>query len=378
VRICVAFDCLYPLTIGGAERWYRNLSERLAAAGHDVTYLTMRQWERGAEPEVPGVDVVAVAPRMELYVAGRRSLIAQTAFAAGVLAHLGRHGRRYDAVHTAALHLASLAAIAPRRLGRYRLAVDWFEVWTREYWLEYVGRAFGAAAWQGELLSMRVPQHAFCFSDLHERRLRALGFRHELTRLGGLYAGPMRRPEPGEAEPLVVFAGRQIPEKQATALVPALAEARQQLPELRAQLFGDGPDRPALLRAIAAAGLEGAVEAPGFVAGEVVEEAFRRALCHVLPSRREGYGLVVIDAAAQGAPTVVVDAPDNAAVELVEDGVNGVVAPSAAPHDLAAGIARVHEAGSALRRSTADWFGRNASRLSIDSSLEAVVTAYGS
>jgi hypothetical protein len=58
--------------------------------------------------------------------------------------------------------------------------------------------------------------------------------------------------------------------------------------------------------------------------------------------------------------------------------VNGVVAPSAAPHDLAAGIARVHEAGSALRRSTADWFGRNASRLSIDSSLEAVVTAYGS
>src|SRR5262249_48379662 len=44
VRICIVYDCLYPHTVGGAERWYRNLSERLADEGHDVTYLTLRQW----------------------------------------------------------------------------------------------------------------------------------------------------------------------------------------------------------------------------------------------------------------------------------------------------------------------------------------------
>ena len=32
VRICIVYDCLYPYTIGGAERWYRNLAERLSAA----------------------------------------------------------------------------------------------------------------------------------------------------------------------------------------------------------------------------------------------------------------------------------------------------------------------------------------------------------
>ena len=31
VRICLVYDCLYPHTVGGAERWYRNLAERLAA-----------------------------------------------------------------------------------------------------------------------------------------------------------------------------------------------------------------------------------------------------------------------------------------------------------------------------------------------------------
>src|SRR5437868_12461333 len=73
VRICVVYDCLYPYTVGGAERWYRNLALRLAEDGHDVTYLTLRQWDRGLRPDLPGVRVVAVAPRMRLYVKGRRS-----------------------------------------------------------------------------------------------------------------------------------------------------------------------------------------------------------------------------------------------------------------------------------------------------------------
>ncbi len=66
MRICIVYDCLYPHTVGGAERWYRNLALRLAQEGHDVTYLTMRQWDTAAEPGLEGVDVVAVARRMEL------------------------------------------------------------------------------------------------------------------------------------------------------------------------------------------------------------------------------------------------------------------------------------------------------------------------
>ena len=62
MRICLVYDCLFPHTVGGAERWYRNLGERLAADGHDVTYLTLRQWERGEDPGVPGVRVIAVGP----------------------------------------------------------------------------------------------------------------------------------------------------------------------------------------------------------------------------------------------------------------------------------------------------------------------------
>jgi len=372
-RICLVYDCLYPYTVGGAERWYHNLAARLARDGHEVTYITLRQWERSSAPEIPGVRVVAVGPRMSLYVRGRRRVIPPLVFGAGVLGHLLLRGRGYDVVHTASFpYFSLLAAAALRPLHRFRLVVDWHELWTRDYWLEYLGPVAGRLGFRVQRTCARRRQRAFCFSRLHARRLEEEGVRGEVTVLTGEYSGSLERPRVTPAQPVVVFAGRHIPEKRVPALLPAFARARQRIPELRCEIYGDGPDRPAVLRLISELELADAVEAPGFVDGSRVSQALRRALCMVLPSRREGYGLVVVEAAAQGTPSVVVDDPDNAATELVDEGVNGVVAASAAPHELAAAIVRVHEAGPALREGTADWFARNARRLSLESSLETV------
>ena len=199
--------------------------------------------------------------------------------------------------------------------------------------------------------------------------------RGDVTVLEGIYAGPPGTP-PAPAEPVVVFAGRHIPEKQATAMVPAMALARARAPELRAEILGDGPARGEVLRLIAEHGLDGVVEAPGFVDEDRLRSSLRRALCLALPSRREGYGLVVVEAAALGVPSVVVRGPDNAATELVEEGENGAVADSVEPSELADAILRVHAAGPALRESTAAWFGRNADGLSLDRSLAKVLAAY--
>jgi glycosyltransferase involved in cell wall biosynthesis len=109
---------------------------------------------------------------------------------------------------------------------------------------------------------------------------------------------------------------------------------------------------------------------------ERIDAALRRALCLVLPSRREGYGLVVIEAAARGTPSVVIAGKDNAAVELVEEGTNGEVADASQPSVLADAIERVHDAGPPLRRSTLAWFGENVHRLSLRSSLEILVAMH--
>lgn len=380
MRICLVYDCLFPYTVGGAERWYRNLGERLAVEGHEVTYITLRQWERGERGEVRGVNVRAVGPRMALYTAdGRRRILPPLVFGLGVLWHLVRSRGRYDVVHTASFPFFSLlAAGVVRRLAGFRLVADWHEVWSREYWVEYLGNQAGRVGEAVQAMCIRIPHRAFCFSRLHARRLVEGGYHGEPTLLEGEYAGSLERMEPLAAEPLVVFAGRHIPEKRVTSLVPAIEAARTVHVEIQGIIFGDGPERGRVQALVDERGLAAVISVRGFVGAGEVESTLRRACCMVLPSRREGYGMIVIEAAAAGTPSVLVRGADNAATELIEEGVNGFVAPSDSAEDLAAAIGRAVEGGMALRLSTADWFARNAERLSLASSLARVSRAYGS
>jgi glycosyltransferase involved in cell wall biosynthesis len=376
MRILIVYDCLYPYTIGGGERWYRNLAERLIADGHEVTYLTLRQWDRKTRPDLPGVDVRTAGPRMALYVDGRRRIAPPLVFGAGVLWHLLRRGRRYDVIHTASFPFFSLlAAAVVRPLRRYGLVVDWFELWSAAYWREYLGAAGGRVGLAVQKLCLRVPQRAFTLAQSTAVRLRAAGVHGDVEVLSGLQP-PVGARAPRPAQPLVVFAGRHIPEKRVPALVRAFAALRERAPELRLAVYGDGPQRGAVLALIDELGLGEVASAPGFVDAEAVDEALSDALCMVLPSRREGYGMVVVEAAARGVPSIVVADPDNAATELVEEGVNGFVAASAEAEDLAAAILRVRAAGPQLRASTAEWFARNANRLSLTASLDLVAAAY--
>jgi glycosyltransferase involved in cell wall biosynthesis len=377
MRICLIYDCLFPWTVGGAERWYRNLAERLAAEGHDVTYLTRLQWDPGDPPGIAGVRVLAVSPRDDLYGPdGNRRIAPPLKFGLGVLRHLHRHGGDYDVVHTASFPYFSLlaAGLARRRHG-FGLVVDWHEVWSKHYWRSYLGRG-GAVGHAIQRACVRIPQRAFCFSRLHRDRLLAEGLRSRPEILEGEYAGDLTPPRPNDAEPVVVFAGRHIREKRAPAVPPAIAAARRTAPEIHGIVFGDGPERPLVEAAVRSAGVEDAVQVPGFVDHAVLDDTLRTALCMVLPSSREGYGMVVVEASANGTPSVVVRGEDNAAVELVEDGVNGVIADSAEPEELARAILRVRAAGRAMRESTCRWFAANAQRLSLEHSLQQVADAY--
>ena len=377
LRVCLVYDCLFPWTVGGAERWFGRLAEELAEAGHEVTYLTRRQWEAGDEPRIPGVRVVAVSPGGSLYTeGGRRAVGPPLRFGLGVLRHLAGRRRRYDAVHLCAFPYFSLLAARLALAGARRtIVVDWFEVWTPAYWRVYLGAVGGRVGQLVQRLCVRLTPQAFVFSHLHARRLADEGLRRPAVELSGLYGGPLEpRASQGRREPVVVFAGRHIPEKRAHLVPGAVAAARERLPGLSGVILGNGPERPRVLEAATAAG--GFVEAPGFVSPEEVTEALAGALCVLLPSEREGYGLVVVEAAALGTPTVTTAEPDNAAVELIEEGVNGFVAPSAEPGELAEQIVRAAEGGEGLRERTAGWFADNALRLSAAGSARTVADWY--
>lgn len=366
MRVCILYDCLFPWTIGGAERWYRALAERLAAEGHSVTYLTLRQWEEGDEPQIPGVTVVPAGPRLELYSNGRRRITPPLRYGFGVFLHLLRHGRSYDHVHGASFPFFSvLAAGLLCRIRGYSLGVDWHEVWTREYWRQYLGAA-GLLGWYTQVLCAKVKQKAFTFSELHKRRLAKLGL--DAVYLPGEYAGGPRRQVPAASPPTVIYAGRLIPEKRVGLLIDAFALAHAQMNELRLCIVGEGPEASALARQVQLLGIEQAVEQREFLPGGEFEERIAQAALVVQPSSREGYGMVIVEAAAHAVPVIVVEAEDNAATELVEPGENGLVSPTT-PAALAEAILAICRDGAVSRASAGVWYARNRERLSIERSF---------
>jgi glycosyltransferase involved in cell wall biosynthesis len=221
-----------------------------------------------------------------------------------------------------------------------------------------------------------VRHDAFCNSRHTERRLLEEGFPGRHTVLPGLYAGPVE-PAPGtNVEPLVVYAGRHVKEKRVPLLVDAFADAVRELPTLRLELYGDGPDRPAVEDRIRRLGLSDRASVHGRRPQEEIEAALARASCVATASEREGYGLIVVEAAARGTPSVVVAGDENAAAELVAHGVNGIVAPRATPESIGTAIREVVSRGTALRDSTSRWFVDHAHELRLERSVELVTRSY--
>jgi glycosyltransferase involved in cell wall biosynthesis len=380
VRIAIVYDCLFPNTLGGAERWYRNLAERLDRT-HSVTFVTRRQWgEEG--PETP-FETIAVSPGGGLYTSsGRRRIWPPIRFGMGVFWHLLRHGRSYDAVHSASFPFFSLLgaalALALTR-SKARLVVDWWELWTPTYWRSYLGSLGGRVGNAIQSFCIRLPDRSFTFSRLVEARIRQRRPRARIERLTGAFSADSTPVEPSlrpSEPPLVVAAGRHIPEKRVPAIPPAIAIAREEVPALRCAIFGDGPETEVIGARIRELGLGEAVSMRGRVESDEVMRSIAAASCLLHPSLREGYGLVIVEAASVGTPSIVVRGSENAASELIEDGVNGFVADSPQPDVLGRALIKVIRGGEALRASTLDWYERRRDELSIESSLAAVEASY--
>jgi glycosyltransferase involved in cell wall biosynthesis len=122
--------------------------------------------------------------------------------------------------------------------------------------------------------------------------------------------------EPDEP-PHVLYVGRLSEEKG----VRELAEAAQGLPLV---VVGDGPLRSLLPQAV------------GFVPPHELGPWYERAAVVVVPSRREGYGMVAREAMAYGRPVVATAV--GGLVDAVEDGMNGILVPPCNPRALRSAI----------------------------------------
>jgi glycosyltransferase involved in cell wall biosynthesis len=378
VRIAVIYDCLFPVSTGGGERQYAAFARRFAEAGHDVKYLTRRQWATHP-PKVRGVDVEAIAGSAELHDdAGNRRLGPAVWFALRIFGHLLLRRGRYDAVLVSALPALNVPALRLALLGRpVVICVDFLEVWRPQQWVDYAGPVAGRIARQLQRLAVVLAPLASCHSAMNGARLRAEGLRTSPIVSPGLIetTNPAEPVLTAIEPPTVVFAGRMIPDKRVDTIPAAIGWARRDLPTLRARLLGDGQQRPTVQREVDRLGLQDVIDLPGFVDEAELTRTLRAASCLINPSQREGYGIVVVEANALGTPAILVEAPDNASIELISPGVNGVVAASTDSAVLGRAIVDVVTAGAALRASTYAWYADAVQTKTMSAAADGILAA---
>ena len=159
--------------------------------------------------------------------------------------------------------------------------------------------------------------------------------------------------EPDEP-PHALYVGRLSEEKG----VRDLAEAARGLPLV---VVGDGPLRSLFPQAV------------GFVPPSELGAYYERASVVVVPSRREGYGMVAREAMAYGRPVVATAV--GGLVDAVEDGVTGLTTRARDPADLRAAMVRLLGDG-ALRHRLGTGARRAAERYSHAASAQTVAALY--
>lgn len=130
-----------------------------------------------------------------------------------------------------------------------------------------------------------------------------------------------------EEDPVFLFAGQLIPRKGLDIVLHAFARLTGQSPASWLVVAGDGPDSGSLRELARTLGVSNRVRFRGFV--PVSELPAYAAACDALlvPSRREGWGLVVSEFMAAGLPVVASDRV-NSALNLIEHDKSGYLFPS--------------------------------------------------
>ncbi|GFG71724.1 glycosyltransferase family 4 protein [Mycolicibacter senuensis] len=303
---------------GGSETYLQRIGAELAAAGITVTLRTARYAD---SPEHEVIDGVRVSRRGGPYTVYLWALAVMAAARIG----LGPLRRvRPDVVIDTQNGLPFLARLIYGR--RVAMLVHHCH---REQW-PVAGPVLSRIGWlvESRLSPWLNRRNQYLTVSLPSARdLIELGVGAERIAVvrNGLDEAPAPTLSAPRAEaPRVVVLSRLVPHKQIEDALDAVAALRSRVPGLHLDVVGGGWWGDRLVQHAAALGISDAVTFHGHVDETTKHQLVQRAWVHVLPSRKEGWGLAVIEAGQHGVPTIGYRAAGGLSDSIV-DGVTGLL-----------------------------------------------------
>lgn len=310
-------DYTHPAS-GGAEIVLRELVKRQVSEGHRVTLLTARHPGSAAHETLDGIDIIRVG--------GNRYAHPLQALWYYLRNLRGKYDVVIETVNTAPYFSLLFGGKAKRFAFYHQLAREIWYFETRKP-LSHVGYYLiePLSTW----LLGRAKAPLITISDSTKHDLARFGWPPERTHLitEGIEISPVPSLKNIKkfGRPTMLSLGAMRGMKRTIDQVKAFELAKASLPDLQLKIAGDssGEYGKAVLSYIADSPYRDDIEYLGRVTTSQKIQLMQRAHVITVTSVKEGWGLIVTEAASQGTPAVVYDA--DGLRDSVKHGITGLV-----------------------------------------------------
>ncbi|MBK6763714.1 MAG: glycosyltransferase family 4 protein [Micrococcales bacterium] len=276
---------------GGSEVYVENVARSLAAAGHDVTIFCAMYDGAAATEVVDGVRFIRAGTKLSVYGEAVR-----------------RVRRRQFGDLDVIIDVQNGIPFMSRAVAGGTPVVVLVHHVHREQWPVVYDRVRSRIGWWIEsVLAPRLYRDCtyVAVSECTREELGGLGVSARRVQVihNGIEAAPGLDVE-RSGHPHIAVVGRLVPHKRVEHVLRAGAILRRRHPGLRISVVGDGWWSPRLRHVAQTLGVTDMVDFLGFVDEKTKHQVYASAWLLALPSLKEGWGIVVMEAATHGVPAV--------------------------------------------------------------------------
>lgn len=276
---------------GGSEVYVERIATWLASRGHHVTIICAAHHNSPPNEIRDGVRFRRRGNQLGVYPAA--------------LAWLATAGRKADIVIDVHNGLPFLSPLVHRRRGRHVLIHHVHEAQWHIIFPGLKGRiGWWLESWFSPRLYRKTPY--VTVSESTRRDLVGLGIDRDRIALvhNGIDVPHPTVMGPKSPTPRICVVSRLVPHKQVEHALHVVAKLREEIPDLRLDVVGDGWWMPRLQLAAREIGVDDAVTFHGYLDDDDRDAVVDASWVMLQPSVKEGWGISIMEAAARGVPAI--------------------------------------------------------------------------
>ena len=316
MKIAIVFESVFPEYKGGIERWYMKLSRGLTEKGHSVVYLNAS----GINEFRDGIEFICLTKNPWAYKKGGiRSKRQAISYSSAVFNWLNKN--KIDVVYCSSVPVLSIFGVFLSGIFKNRKNIyEWFEIWPLRYWIRYSGCFIGPISWVIQLIAIQAIGIKTVFTRKAFEDIKKMSFysrKKNVKLMNGLCESESElNTNPSVKRNDILYLGRFVDEKQPLLALEVVKKFSDGGWSGMFWLIGDGPVLQKINTKIKDLDLQEKVTILRNAADSTVIEKFQSSFALLHLSRREGYGLAVVEAAYNNVPAILINYQDNAATDL--------------------------------------------------------------